>query len=125
MSLLFSVTLGVSSILISQARVLKIMQGSVAAFYAAETGIEQALYLDKICWDSTGVCPSFCLPFETNPCPGLTDGYTIPGDFPAVVLDSGASYKAVFSIVGGDYIVESIGVYKDVTRAIEVTMPGI
>ena len=122
MSLLFSVTLGVSSILISQARVLRIMQGSVAAFYAAETGVEQMLYLDRVCWDGLGNCPSFCLPFDSNPCPGLTDGYAIPNaDFPDTVLDNGASYKATFS-KNGSIIIESLGLYKDITRAIEVTM---
>ena len=118
MSLLFSVTLGVSSILISQARVLRTMQGSVAAFYAAETGIEQILYLDKVCYPKP--CPSFCP--DTVDCEGLRDGYTLPNaNFPDVSLDNGASYKAIYS-ENGNIIIESIGLYKDITRAIEVTM---
>ena len=124
MSLLFSVTLGMSSILISQARVLRIMHGSVAAFYAAETGIEQTLYLDKICWDSLGSCPSFCLPDGLNPCPGLTDGYTLPcADFPDNILENGASYKTSYSKDAfGNVIIESLGLYKNITRAIQVSM---
>jgi hypothetical protein len=125
MSLLFSVTLGVSSILISQARVFRIMQGSVTAFYAAETGIEQTLYLDKVCWDNEGNCPSFCLPLGADPCPGLTDDYELPNvDFPDAILDNGASYKTIYTVWGdGSRTIKSIGLYKDVTRAIEATLP--
>ena len=43
-SLLLALSLGISAILISQIKMIKGMGDSVIAFYAADTGIEQALY---------------------------------------------------------------------------------
>jgi len=44
MVILLAIVLGVSAILLGQLKTIKGMENSVVAFYAAETGIEEALY---------------------------------------------------------------------------------
>ena len=47
LSVLFAIALGVSTILVGQVRQLQGMESSVHAFFAADTGIEQALFEEQ------------------------------------------------------------------------------
>ena len=55
MMILLAVVLGISVILYSELKVVRNMGNSVVAFYAADTGVEQALYFDR-----HGTTPGFC-----------------------------------------------------------------
>lgn len=57
MIILLAIGLGITTIIISQMRMIRGMGDSVVAFHAADTGIERILYEDKMCYQATG-CPS-------------------------------------------------------------------
>ena len=88
MFILLAIGLGISLILISQLRMIKGMENSVIAFHAADTGIEEIMYKDKICRQEN--CPDYCRGYPDY-CLGLRNDFpynTFPGN-----LDS-ASYEA-------------------------------
>ncbi|HNY36104.1 MAG TPA: hypothetical protein PLD14_00425 [Candidatus Pacearchaeota archaeon] len=62
MSVLLTITLGLSSIIIGGAKMVEGLDGSVKAFHAADTGIEEALYNIRI----LGSCDSFTNNFDTD-----------------------------------------------------------
>lgn len=107
---LLAVAMGVSIILLSQLRMLKEQGYSVIAFYAADTGIERAVYEDRVVCRQTG-CPGYCV----TGCLGLPVGYTyssVPGETLA-----GATFKfQIFSTY-----TQSAGIFREVRRAIEIT----
>lgn len=87
MFLLLGIGVGLATILIGQIKIMSGIGDSVVAFYAADTGIERALYEDKRCKQTP--CPAYCLGYQEGYCLGIPDGYDIP------TTDLGdASYKA-------------------------------
>lgn len=98
-SILLAIALGISLILIQQIRMMGDIGYSVAAFYAADTGIERALML------------------KDNPM-GLDEEYK--------ELGNEASYKIYVNEKGGNgcqadsFCIRSIGFYRGIRRAIEV-----
>lgn len=118
MGILLALALGISAILLSQTKVIKEMGNSVIAFYAANTGIERALYIDQ------SICSSYELIAERVNC--LKDEVSsIPsGD---LKLDNGAEYQLSVN-AGGEgtcpadriYCAKSIGNYKGSRRAIRI-----
>lgn len=93
---IFTVALGLSTILISRIKVSREIGYSVVAFYAADTGIERVLV-------------------QRNN----------PQNISETSLPNGATYE-VSVISGGsctapNYCIKSIGKYKGVRRAIEIT----
>jgi len=102
MSVLLAVGIGTAAILYSQIRMIRSMGDSVIAFYAADTGVEDVLYKDSL--------PA-----------GLELEVVVPGN-----LDNTATYEAKkiapsVTCPGDYYCVKSIGTFKDVRRAIEVS----
>ena len=103
-SVLLAIGIGIAAILVAQMRMLKGMGDSVIAFYAADTGVERVLYED----------PDFGDP----PTEQILEGS----------LANGATYR-VTKIpkpscpppLPQNYCIKSIGTFKDVRRAIEVT----
>ena len=100
-SILLAVVLGTGAILVRQLKVIKGMENSIAAFYAADTGIEEVL-VDR------GSPSSFCT--ELSPC-SLDNGAEyyieiLPGTDPNCNADS--------------YCIKSVGIYRETRRAIEV-----
>ncbi len=105
LTMIVGASLALTSILISQIRIVRGMQRSVVSFYAADTGIEEALYIlmnEKV--------------IPTNP---VTKSLGIPSD----------DIKYTFIItVGGDecgpnydhYCITSTGQHGNVQRAIQV-----
>lgn len=114
MAILLAIVLGMTAILLSQIRMIKGMENSVVAFYAADTGIERVLYQDKMCrQDGCEVLSWPCWDTDAIPCnEGLSNG-SIPGNVGA------ATYQANFT--DGATTIQSVGTYKDTKRAIEVT----
>ena len=110
MSVLLGVGLGTSALLIRQIRMIKGVGDSVVAFYAADSGIEKAIYAlykvgvpigDITCGDSN------------SPCESLSNGssFFLAG-FSAPTADCPAPSEY--------FCIKSVGTYKGVRRAIEV-----
>ena len=91
LSVLFAIALGVSTTLVSQVRTLSGMENSVHAFFAADTGIEQALFEEQTV---SGV---------------LTSGATYQVQFLAPGLECSSQ----------NYCLKSVGAFRGSRRAIE------
>ncbi|MFH1451251.1 MAG: pilus assembly PilX N-terminal domain-containing protein [bacterium] len=109
MSILLAIGIGVTTIILGQARMIRSMGDSVIAFYAADTGIENVLYEDKVRSE------------QDPPEPLLGFGEEITGN-----LENGSSYTAEKIAPGGTcdgayYCIRSIGTFKEVRRAVEVS----
>ena len=96
-AIVLGISLGVSTILITQIEILRSIGHSVIAFYAADTGIEQVLL------------------------------GTPPSDISETPLGNGASYTVDVTTGGsGDcdaslnYCIKSVGKYEAAKRAIEI-----
>jgi len=119
MTVLLALALGISAILLGQMKVMKGMGNSVLAFYAADTGIERELYRRKI---ESGNPPS------PNPYCGFLD---LDGDWDGVeegvtncsatAIDCTDQDDACYKITVGAVTTQSIGVYREVRRAIEIS----
>lgn len=94
-AILLSIVLGAGAILLGQLKVIKGMEDSITAFYAADSGIEMVLME------------------RNNPLP--FDGYS-------ETLDNGASYEitAVVAPAPDNFYIRSVGSYGETKRAIEV-----
>jgi len=97
MTVLLVIAFGMSAILFGQMKIIGGMGDSVIAFYAADTGIERALY----------------------------ENATPPQTFSDSI--GGASYNVSVISPGSDacpsdvnYCIKSIGIYKETRRAIQV-----
>lgn len=101
LSTVLVISLGLTTILISQMKSLRGIGYSTKAFYAADTGVERALY------KGVGGCP------EDNPCSStLPNGssYSVYGRSPgSVSCDSSVPNECIFSL----------GSYKDTNRRIK------
>jgi len=98
MTILLAIALGLSTIFISQTKMLKGMGNSVIAFYAADAGIEKILM-----------------------------NRTSPSDIPETLLSNGATYQVIVTAGGtrdcsaqNNYCIKSIGTYQETRRAIEI-----
>lgn len=113
-SLLLAIALGLSTILISQIKILKEMGDSTIALFAADSGMEKILYLDIECNQAgctttwPGVCNSICTGFTTDP-------YSTSSQL------GEASFTVIASSTVGGMIFQSKGIYKQSQRAIEAS----
>ena len=105
MTILLSIGLSMSTILVSEIKTMREMGKSVIAYYAAETGIERALFDTKTIEDPAG------------------EGY---GE--SETLDNDASYSVSVVAQGTNgcpisayYCIKSVGDYKEVKRAIMIS----
>ncbi len=99
MAIILSIVLGVTTILLGQLKVIKGIENSVIAFYAAESGIEKVLI-------------SRLNPIGLN---GFSE-----------TLSNGASYNIEVKASGGgcsasNYCIKSKGFYRNAQRTIQVT----
>ncbi|MBZ9578079.1 pilus assembly PilX N-terminal domain-containing protein [Patescibacteria group bacterium] len=104
MVILLTIVLSVATILVGQLRMIKEMENSVIAFYAADTGIEEVL---RVIIHDVGT---------PNPRYPLT-GQTSVGDasyYVRVFLSGESDCNASL------YCIKSVGTYKETRRAIEV-----
>lgn len=118
MSVLLGVGLGISTLLIRQIRMIKGVGDSVVAFYAADSGIEKAMYaLYKGGYSGP---PDPYGPGDINFSENLDISdpsytYTVQGYSPSSDPDSKCP-----SSLNDYYCIQSVGTYKEVRRAIEV-----
>jgi len=100
-AILLAIVLGAGAILLGQLKMIKGMEKSITAFYAADTGIEEVLM-------NRAAPVSSCT--EINPCE----------------LDNGAEYYIEVKVTGesgcnaDNFCIRSVGEYKGTKRAIEV-----
>jgi len=101
LALILGVALGLNTILLQQIRMTREMGNSVIAFYAADTGIEEALMVRD---NPSSSCT------QDSPCP----------------LGNGATYYLSISptsppdCVALDYCIKSVGIFKGTRRGIEI-----
>ena len=136
MTILLIIGLGVNYLVASEIKVMRNMNNSVVAFYAAETGIEKTLYLDNMVippGGSRGLCyicnSSNSTEWDSGTCTTSgTDCNLISCGNCRVVFEQTISGKkhrveAQVTTVGGNVstTIKSVGTYKTTRRAIQVT----
>jgi len=99
MVILLAIVLGISGILLGQLKMMKGIENSVIAFYAADTGIEKVL-MDRS---------------NPNTEIGHYDGSVGDATYEVKVLSSGVNCDAA------NYCISSVGTYKETQRAIQVS----
>lgn len=132
MSILMVISFGISSILISEIRILRSMGHSVIAFYAAETGIEKTLYLDNhqipeegerglcnICnlpdeWESCQVSGTDC---DILTCTNCTCTFYDEINGQRHDVEASVTTEGEESVT----IIKSVGTYEQTKRAIQIT----
>ena len=119
LSLLLGIALAGSSLLIGQLGRLKSSGNSVFAFYAADAGIERAVFIDnKNCASFSSVEARItCVQMGIN---GLTiqDKTLANGATFALEIAPGGSN---FCPAGKNYCVRSKGLFQDATRALRIS----
>ena len=132
MILALSVVLGISTILLSEIKVMRGLGNSVVSFYTAETGIEEILYFDNREVPEGGVrgfcnicnvrvannCSGTACTFSGSDC-NLTACTDCQISYCTVVSDRTYSINASINPTEGT-IFKSFGNYKKTTRAIEL-----
>lgn len=112
-ALLMSIALGLTTILIGQIRVLKEMGDSVKALFAADSGMEKIMYLEKECAQAgcatawPGICNASCSGF-LNWQAATSVWFAL--DYTATATAASTSGKTIF---------RATGVYRGAQRAIE------
>ena len=111
MSILLAIGLGLSALLLPGIEIIKGMGDSVVAFYAADSGVEEALkrlYIDRE-----------NLPFEIRLIKIGEASYFVSA-FPAVRAEE-AGFEDCPQPPNKSYCIKSVGIYKGTRRAIEVS----
>jgi Tfp pilus assembly protein PilX len=136
MTILLVIGLGANYLVASEIKVMRNMNNSVIAFYAAETGIEKTLYLDnmkKPTGGSRGLCyicnSSNSTEWDSGTCSvsGADCNLISCGNcrvvFEQTISGKKHSVEAQVTTVGGDVstTIKSVGTYKTTKRAIQVT----
>lgn len=133
MFILLAIGLGISTIIVSQMKMIRGMGDSVIAFYAADTGIDKTIFYDNkvipsggtrgLCYMNTS-CPA---PDCDWTCTGCGESGGDCGDTTCtdctVIYESdlnGKRYDVEAVISGGATTIKSSGSYKGTKRAIEV-----
>jgi len=137
MIILLAIGLGISTIIISQMKMIRGMEDSVIAFYAADTGIEKTVFYDNqvkpdgargLCYMDSNCTAPDCI-WDCTGCgenPDGTDkdcGDTTCTDC-TIIYESdfnGKRYRVEATVSGGMTTIKSSGDYKGTKRAIKVT----
>ena len=121
MTILLAIGIGISTIIVSQMKMIREMGDSVIAFYAADTGIERLINEElKICRQAP--CPGYC----ADPV-NCDEGLPTPSiPFSEPVGDATYEAKKVANNTEGcpatvNFCLHSVGIYQGVRRAIEVS----
>lgn len=133
MGIAVTIVLGVSVILLSELKMIRGIGNSVVAFSAADEGIEKTLYYDRQVKEagwSRGIC-NICDSCSLYDCQTCTTTGPEFGCAPATCTDCKIEYTTdlidkMFRVIvtispGNPDIYQSYGVYKGVTRAIELS----
>jgi len=107
-AVLLAIGLGISTIIISQMKMIRGMEYSVIALHAADTGIERALYgLYK---------EGATFPFAYSGCIDLNGNAFCDPEEPTYSVDGIAPGP---NCTASNYCLKSVGTYKETRRAIE------
>ncbi len=120
MVILLAIVLSVATILVGQLRMVKEMENSVIAFYAADTGIEEVL---KVIIHDANPDPASRYPLIGQTDVGAASYYVdvfccSPG--PTCSWEAGECSLPVDGCNASLYCMKSVGTYKGTRRAIEV-----
>lgn len=115
MIIILAIGLGISTIIVSQIKMIRGIGDSVAAIYAADTGIERVLYEDELCRQSG--CGTLCLN-QTSCDSGIAKCLRDEG---CTFSDNVGSSNYQVNFNDGATLIQSVGIYKDTKRSIEVT----
>jgi len=110
MTILLAIGFGLSTIILSQMKMIRGMGDSVVALHAADTGIEEALY--TLYKEKAPNCSASALPFNCSGSVGQAS-YSVQ----AIAAGSPGCPQPPIEY----YCLKSIGNYKGTKRAIEVT----
>ena len=94
---LLAIAFGISKLTMGEIKLVRDISKSIIAYYAAETGIEQALYDERVeggASNTSGQC--------------------------SVALGNGSSYGLRVDRAGENVTIKSTGCFKDIIRAIEI-----
>ncbi|MDX1535467.1 MAG: hypothetical protein R3346_01780 [Candidatus Spechtbacterales bacterium] len=116
LGIVFSIGFTIAGLLIGEIKIARNVQSFVPAIYAADSGIERALYKARI--EGGDFSPGNCL--TASPCQSsgaLDNGasYTVS------VWDTGETMSSGSTCVAKYQCVKSIGSVRDTNRAFEVT----
>jgi len=116
MVLLLSIALGLTTIFLTQTKIIRDIGYSVVAFYAADTGLEQELSEKNFLSKPAGSFYSNFLDLDND-----GGGLQGTGNCPNDLIDSNdACYKVMIISSGSVYRVRSVGSYKGTQRAVEI-----
>lgn len=101
MAALLAIAIGVTRLSLGEIKLIRDIPNSLIAYYAADSGIERALYEKRI----NG------LDLSIPDCPGAG----------SAELDNDSKYGVNVSQIGETVVIKSGGCYKDIRRAIEVS----
>ncbi len=121
MSIFLFVIFSLSVILFYQLQETTRIGDSVVAFYASDSGIERALYDEKICLYTTAdQCGDSCEKDnnEDGYCDGVSKDYE-----EEVTFSNGAKYKAKFNSGSSLNYFQSRGEFRETSRAIQISIP--
>lgn len=105
--------LGLTTILMSQKKMIRAMDYSIIALAAADSGVERMLYLDKECHE-TGCSAGYC---KTTYCSGVSETH-FEEDVP--LTNSDAKFTISIDRDCGVQTISSGGEYMGVKRSLEV-----
>lgn len=94
---LLAIAFGISKLALGEIKLVRDISKSIIAYYAAETGTEQAIYDERIgggASSTVGQCP--------------------------IAMQNGSSYGLKVDRAGENITIKSTGCYKDIIRAIEI-----
>lgn len=117
MTIMLAIVLSISVILSSQIKMVSNMGNAISAFYAAQAGMEEALYFDR---KLAGTC-SVCTICETADCDSCSYKDVAGGcevDYTAN-FDS-RDYQVNMKLNAGVLSITSKGDYKDTSRSINI-----
>jgi len=119
LSLVLGIALAGSSLLIGQLGRLKSSGNSVLAFYAADAGIERALFIDnKNCALSSSVAERItCVQTQINSLTQQDKTLANNATFGLEIASGGSG----FCPAGKNYCIKSKGVFKDATRTLRIS----
>jgi hypothetical protein len=110
---IFTIALGINSILVQQTKMMGEVGFSVASFYAADSGAEQQLYdLYKNSEDEHQSSYEGILPNDASFIVTAACGDTATSCYKGIKKDK--------NCLAEDYCVDSIGKYKEIKRAIKI-----
>jgi len=98
MSAVLAIAMGISGLSLGEIKMSRELPQSFIAYYAAEAGIEEGLYADLVMAIPQGTASNF-------------QGY----------LSEGITYEVVFAGTSPTRTISSAGLYKETSRAVELT----